>query len=403
MRLAEREAPLYEVVRDIGRERESLARCGTHPVEVEGERRQHGREDAQRRKDHVRGAEDVRLVLLEVTVVSHRQALHRGQDANEFGDGAAAAATSQFGHVRVLLLRHDARTGGKTIRERHEAVFSARPEDDVLAEAGDVDLRDGAGRCELRHKVAVGGRIHAVPGNCLEAELPGHHLPIERIRRTGERSRTEREHIGAAAAVEEPLAVAQEHLSVGEEMMAQRDGLRPLDVRIAGHCVGSVLFAKVANDADEGSARLRGDVTGFPDDHPVQQRDLVVARTGGMQTAGCGANLRAKQRLDVRVNVFELRLPRHAASLDVGKHFAQSGDDRLRVGCGDDALFPQHPGVGHRPRNVVRPEVTVHAGRVLLGQFVHPAFETPAPGPLFSQPTPPSAHSSRGVPTHHRT
>ena len=85
--------------------------------------------------------EDRLLVFLQVAVVGERQALERGEQPGEVADQPAGLAARELGDVGVLLLRHDRRPGRVGVVELDEAELRGGPEDDLLAEAGEVRRR----------------------------------------------------------------------------------------------------------------------------------------------------------------------------------------------------------------------------------------------------------------------
>ena len=92
--------------------------------------------------------------------------------------------------------------------------------------------------------------------------------------------------------IPEPLAIAFEHLDVGEQVMREIDGLRALQMRVAGDDDVGVVFAEGderALQADD-LAEQRGDFIAQPEPHV--ERDLVVARAGGVEFRAGGHALR---------------------------------------------------------------------------------------------------------------
>ncbi len=69
----------------------------------------------------------------------------------------------------------------------------------------------------------------------LEAQAFGHEGAVDREGRSRQRRGAQREAVDAAARIEQALAVAFEHLDVGEQVVAERHGLRHLQVREARH------------------------------------------------------------------------------------------------------------------------------------------------------------------------
>src|SRR5439155_1700196 len=69
----------------------------------------------------------------------------------------------------------------------------------------------------------------------IQPELPCDELRVDRMRRSGERARAERRYRGALARLGDPLTIAPQGFDVREKVVRQRDGLRPLQVRVSGH------------------------------------------------------------------------------------------------------------------------------------------------------------------------
>ena len=85
--------------------------------------------------------------------------------------------------------------------------------------------------------------------------------------------------------------------------------------------------------------------------------------------------------LNVHVDVFVLQGELHAAALDVGQNGLQAVDDGLGVLLGDDALLPQHGGVGDGAGDVlaVKPGVKIDGGVKVVDQGVGLFLEASSP------------------------
>ena len=74
-------------------------------------------------------------------------------------DHAGGLAAHQLGHVRVPFLRHDRAAGAESIGDGHESESRARPDDELLGEAREMDhdQRRGGGEFDgeipIRHGV----------------------------------------------------------------------------------------------------------------------------------------------------------------------------------------------------------------------------------------------------------
>ena len=131
------------------------------------------------------------LVLLEVPVVGQGQALERDQQPGQVADQAPGLAPGQLGHVGVLLLGQHRAARGPGVGQAQEAELGARPQHDLLADAGQVDAEQGQVEQRLGHEVAVADRVEGVlegageargrrrwrPGRAAATSRPGRRRP----------------------------------------------------------------------------------------------------------------------------------------------------------------------------------------------------------------------------------
>ena len=104
----------------------------------------------------------------------------------------------------------------------------------------------------------------------------------------------ERQPVDAPAAVGEALAVAREHRLVGQQVVAERDRLRDLQVREAGHDrVGVPLREIEERAAQRGESRRQTRRSRRAATADVG-RDLVVARAAGVQALAGVADQRGQ-------------------------------------------------------------------------------------------------------------
>src|SRR5260370_1158439 len=92
---------------------------------------------------------------------------------------------------------------------------------------------------------------------------------------------------------------------------------------------------------------------------PDVERDLVVARTRGMQPAAGRADQRGETRLDVEMDVLELGRELEVAGLDLRAHLEQAAPDCTPVLRRQDSPGDQHVAMGERARDVLRVEPAV--------------------------------------------
>jgi hypothetical protein len=99
----------------------------------------------------------------------------------------------------------------------------------------------------------------------------------------------------------EPRAVAVEHLRPGEQVPAERDRLRALEVRVAGHERVGLRLGDVEHGQREGADRVQRLGAGVLDVEPHRGRDLVVARAARVDLPAHFAELPLDRRVDVLV------------------------------------------------------------------------------------------------------
>ena len=184
-----------------------------------------------------------------------------------------------------------------------------------------------------------------------------------------------------AAAIGQAPAVARQHLHIGQQVVAQGDGLRGLQVGEAGHRVGGVLGGAVGQGAHQ-----VGDLQVQPVQrvaHPQAEigGDLVVAAAGGVQALAGLPDALGQAGFDVHVDVFQRPVEREAAGFDLGGDAGQALLDRGLVRRFDQPGAGQHGGVGQAALDVLPPHALVEAdgGVDLLHDHAGAGGESSAP------------------------
>ena len=117
--------------------------------------------------------------------------------------------------------------------------------------------------------------------------------------------------------------------------------------------------------------------------HPEAEidRDLVVARAGGVEAPGRRADDLGKAAFDVHMDVFERARKRKRPRLDFAFDLGETLGDRLGVGGFDDALGGEHGEVGLGAGDVLGAKLAVEVDRGvdLLHRFGRTANEPAAP------------------------
>lgn len=222
-----------------------------------------------------------------------------------------ALAPQQLQAVRVLLLGHEGRARRVGIRQADEAELGGRVDDQVLGPPANVLHQEAAPLQRLEDKVAVGHGAHGVPQQALEAQLLGHHLPVDAEGVACQRSTAEGASVNPLADLAQPLEVVGEGEAVAQHPVAPADGLGALQVGVAGHDVVDLGLCALRDDAQE--ALEEGlelvELVAQPQSHVGG--DLLVAAAAGVQ------------------------LPRDVLADDLAPAALVGGVDVL-VGAGDD-------------------------------------------------------------------
>ncbi len=214
-------------------------------------------------------------------------------------------------------------------------------------------------------------------------KLPGHEVPVDGQHGAGKGPGAQRHDVHPAEAVLKPPAVALEHLIIGKQVMAEQDGLRPLQVGIPGqhHVHGAV------GKADEHLLQRGQQFVDLGDlvaqVHPDVQRDLVVPAPRRVQLAAHGADLLDQAALDVHVDVFEGRAELERARYDLVQGCLRS--PRMIWSASFLVMIAglrQHGRMGDAAGNIIgiEPPVVGDRGRELLHQLVRRLGEPAAQG-----------------------
>ena len=161
----------------------------------------------------------------------------------------------------------------------HEAEARVHPQDELLGEARHVHHRRARRRRRIRSRNRDRTRRRAnwrtAPSKPSSRATRSRSIGIARAR---ERRAAQRQPVDAPAAVGEALRVAREHRLVGEQMVAERDGLRDLQVRVAGHDRVGVAFGEIDERAAQRCESRDERVDRVAQPQPQVGGDLVVAR-----------------------------------------------------------------------------------------------------------------------------
>ncbi len=204
---AERQAPSHQVIGHLCREQQSGRRL-PHDCRPGRQGAHHGGTRHQASRQIVFSRKRQRLVFLQILVVPERQPLHRRQPPGEHTDGATGLAAYKLHRIRILFLRHQARTGGDFISQFKEPELFGREQNHIFRQAAQARHAHRAGVQERCHEVAVTGRIDTVERDTRESECLGEKRCVDRITCTRDRSRAQRHQVRFVSRCLEAIPVA---------------------------------------------------------------------------------------------------------------------------------------------------------------------------------------------------
>ncbi len=220
---------------------------------------------------------------------------------------AAGLAAYQLGNVGVLLLRHDRGAGAEAVGEVDETEARAHPQDQFFRQAREVSHHQRRRGGEFDGKVAIRHRIERVLADRLEAQLLSGERAVDRVTGARERRRAQRQAVDAAPAVGHAFGVAREHFEVGEQVVAEGDRLRHLQVGETGHHRVGVALGQIQQRSLAGAQAGADAVDGVAQIEAHVGRHLVVAAASRVQALAGVADFRGERGFDVEVDVFPVQ------------------------------------------------------------------------------------------------
>ncbi len=111
------------------------------------------------------------LVFLDIAIVRGRKRFHRRQHRHEIPIKPASLAACQFSHVRVFLLRHQTGVRGKRIAKFQKTEFGRAPDDQVLAETGEMHADHRQTKKKFAHEIPVTDGIDTILAHARKTEV----------------------------------------------------------------------------------------------------------------------------------------------------------------------------------------------------------------------------------------
>ena len=206
---------------------------------------------------------------------------------------------------------------------------------------------NGERRAELHGKVPIRNAVDGVQTDPVKAEGPGLHLPVCIVGGPCKGTAADGRDVQASSAVLQPSEIAQQHHRVGHELMAEGDGLGPLQMGVARHDRGLVFLRLIAYNRGEGFGQVRQRVDFIPQIHAEIQRHLIVAASRGVELFAHIPEALGQHLLDEHVDILGLHIDLQCAGAKIVQDRVQAVNERVGLILCDDPPGAQHRRVGH--------------------------------------------------------
>ena len=223
----------------------------------------------------------------------------------------------------------------------------------------------GNGAHQLHAEVPVGHAVDGVAGDIVEAQLCRLKAPVGGIRRSGQSAGADGTNIHPLPAVAQTAEIPQEHHGVGHQVVGKQDGLRPLQMGVAGHDDALIIF-RLRDDRPKHILYQRGDLIDLVFEiHSQVQRHLIVPAAGGVELFAHIPQPLGQHLLDEHMDVLAAKVEFQRPGFQIAQNALQPVNELPGLGLRDDALRPQHGGMSHGAGDVLLIKFAVKAdGRI---------------------------------------
>ena len=190
---------------------------------------------------------------------------------------------------------------------------------------------------QIEQEIAIGNSVERVRDHTRKAKFGSRHLAIERIARAGKRGSTQRAVVGGIEGGLQARKVAREHPGIRQQMMRQQNRLSVLHMRVARQNHLVILLSGIHQHMTKRKIGLHELLGERLDAQARIGRNLVVARTPGMQAFTGLADTARQLALDGHMNVLVIDVEGEVAGIDILFDSGQALGNRLLVLGADDA------------------------------------------------------------------
>ena len=219
----------------------------------------------------------------------------------------------------------------------------------------------GNGAHQLHAEVPVGHAVDGVAGDIVKAQLPRLKAPVGGVSRSRQGAGADGTDIHPLPAVAQTAEIPQEHHGIGHQVVGKQDGLRPLQVGVAGHDDALVIL-RLGDDRRKHILYQCGNLINLVFQvHSQIQRHLIVPAAGGVELLSHVPQPLGQHLLDEHVDVLAAEVKFQRPGFQIVQNPLQPVNELPGLGLGDDALGAQHGCVSHGAGDVLLIKFAVKA------------------------------------------
>ena len=222
---------------------------------------------------------------------------------------------------------------------------------------------DGKDAKRFRHVIAVGNRVHAVPG---QGGKPQHFRgegPIKGIIRAGECARPQGHHVDPLRGVLHARVVSFQHFHVCQKVMSQQHRLGPLKVGISGQDDVDGLTS-LLQERPLKPLEAKGDpLKVVAEIQPEVQRHLIVSTASGVQFSADGTDEFRDSTFHGHVNVLVRIREGEPTFPQLRSDAPEPAHEQTAFRPGENLGFFQSLTMGETAQNVIFEQVSVEGKR----------------------------------------
>ena len=327
------------------------------------------------RADLGRCREDNILQQLQIAMITQRQISRQQRNLVRYSLQAVALTAHNLEHVGILLVGHNARSGGQFIGEAHETEVLAHKQTNVHRHLTQrrSQSRNGVS-CRALGLTTAHLCRHNIIVQRLEAQQFGGHTAIQRERRAITRSRSERILICDFVCRSDHLHIIDQRLGISAKPQTKRRRHCHLQMGVTRHQHVSILVAQLLQALKQSFGMLSHHSQLVTHKEFQIDQHLIVTRATRVNLFAHIAQLAGQHQLNLRVNILDTLLDHKFTALGRCVNLCQRFKQHIQLLFFEQTDALQHTNMRHRALDIIfsqsQIQFTIATYGKLLDQFI---------------------------------